>query len=128
MRDGELLRMQRVNMIDMEQSLVKLAGMIDWSRFDKAYGRFYTCKGRPGLPTRLMAGLHLLKQMEGMSDEVWKRWGRKPLFPVFLRRAVFCHRLLLDRSSMTRWRGPIGLTRWNFCLQKPSPLPSARKR
>jgi IS5 family transposase len=41
--------------------------MIDWSRFDAAYGQFYTHKGRPGLPTRLMAGLHLLKHMEGLK-------------------------------------------------------------
>ena len=109
MRDDELFRMQLVNMIDMEHSLVKLAGMIDWSRFDEAYGRFYTCKGRPGLPTRLMAGLHLLKHMEGLSDEaVCKRWVENPYFQYFCGEQYFCHRLVLDRSSMTRWRGRIG--------------------
>jgi len=109
LRDDELFRMQLVNMIDMEHSLVKLAGMIDWSRFDEAYGRFYTCKGRPGLPTRLMAGLHLLKHMEGLSDEaVCKRWVENPYFQYFCGEQYFCHRLVLDRSSMTRWRGRIG--------------------
>ena len=43
-------------MIAMDHALVKLAGLIDWSRFDEAFGRFYTQKGRPGLPARLMAG------------------------------------------------------------------------
>ena len=61
LRDDELFRMQLTNMIDMAHPLVKLAGLIDWSRFDGAYGKFYTQKGRPALPTRLMAGLHLLK-------------------------------------------------------------------
>ena len=53
LRDDELFRMQLVNMIDMEHPLVKLAGMIDWSRFDAAFGGFYRPVGRPAKPTRL---------------------------------------------------------------------------
>ena len=53
LRDDELFRMQLTNMIDLAHPLVKLAGLIDWSRFDGAYGKFYTQKGRPALPTRL---------------------------------------------------------------------------
>jgi IS5 family transposase len=109
LRDDELFRMQLSNMIDMEHPLAKLAGMIDWSRFDEAYGRFYTQKGRPALPTRLMAGLHLLKHMEGLSDEaVCKRWVENPYFQFFCGEQYFRHSLVLDRSSMTRWRGRIG--------------------
>ncbi len=96
-------------MIDMEHALVKLAGLIDWSRFDEAYGRFYHEKGRPGLSTRLMAGLHLLKHMEGLSDEaVCARWVENPYYQYFCGEQFFRHRLPLDRSSMTRWRGRIG--------------------
>ena len=65
----DLFRNRLEAMIAMDHALVKLARLIDWSRFDAAFGRFYTQKGRPGLPTRLMAGLHLLKHMEGLSDE-----------------------------------------------------------
>ncbi len=109
LREDELFRMQLTNMIDMAHPLVKLAGLIDWSRFDEAYGRFYTQKGRPGLPTRLMAGLHLLKHMEGLSDEaICKRWVENPYFQYFCGEQFFRHRLVLDRSSMTRWRGRIG--------------------
>jgi len=117
LRDDELFRMQLVNMIDMEHPLVKLAGMIDWSRFDEAYGRFYTQKGRPGLSTRLMAGLHLLKHMEGLSDEaVCKRWVKNPYFQYFCGEQFFCHKLVLDRSSMTRWRGRIGADKLELLL------------
>jgi len=109
LRDDELFRMQLTNMIDMAHPLVKLAGLIDWSRFDGAYGKFYMQKGRPALPTRLMAGLHLLKHMEGLSDEaVCKRWVENPYFQYFCGEQYFRHRLVLDRSSMTRWRGRIG--------------------
>jgi len=109
LRDDELFRMQLTNMIDMEHALVKAAQLIDWSQFDEGFGRFYTQKGRPGLPTRLLAGLHLLKHMEGLSDEaVCKRWVENPYFQYFCGEQYFRHKLPLDRSSMTRWRGRIG--------------------
>ncbi|GAC1646107.1 MAG: IS5 family transposase [Chloroflexota bacterium] len=117
LRDDELFRMQLTNMIDMKHPLVKLAGLIDWSRFDEAYGRFYTQKGRPALPTRLMAGLHLLKHMEGLSDEaVCKRWVENPYFQYFCGEQYFRHKLVLDRSSMTRWRGRIGADKLELLL------------
>jgi transposase, IS5 family len=117
LRDDELFRMQLTNMIDMAHPLVKLAGLIDWSRFDGAYGKFYTQKGRPALPTRLMAGLHLLKHMEGLSDEaVCKRWVENPYFQYFCGEQYFRHRLVLDCSSMTRWRGRIGADQLELLL------------
>ena len=105
----DLFRSRLEAMIDMDHALVKLAGLIDWSRFDEAFGRFYTQKGRPGLSTRLMTGLHLLKHMEGLSDEaVCARWVENPYFQFFCGEQFFRHRLVLDRSSMTRWRHRIG--------------------
>jgi IS5 family transposase len=57
----ELFQSRLDNMLDPDHPLVKLAGLIDWSRFDAAFGRFYKpLKGRPSLPTRLMAGVHLI--------------------------------------------------------------------
>jgi len=39
--------------LDPEHELLKLAQLIDWDRFDDAFGRFYhERKGRPGLRTR----------------------------------------------------------------------------
>src|SRR3546814_7324810 len=64
----DLFRNRLEAMIDMDHPLVKLAGLVDWSRFDVAFGRFYTQKGRPGLPTRLMPGLHLLKHMRSEEN------------------------------------------------------------
>ena len=116
-RSDELFRSQLDNMIDMEHALVKLARLIDWSRFDEAYGRFYHQKGRPGLSTRLMAGLHLLKHMEGLSDEaVCARWVENPYFQYFCGELYFRHKLPLDRSSMTRWRDRIGADKLELLL------------
>jgi len=56
-----------------------------------------------------MAGLHLLKHMAGLSDgAVCKRWVENPHFQYFCGEQYFRHRLVLDRSSMARWRGRIG--------------------
>jgi len=62
-----------------------------------------------GLPTRLMAGLHLLKHMKGLSDdETCAAWLENPYFQAFCGETHFQHRLVFDRSSMTRWRQRIG--------------------
>ncbi len=107
---GDLFRMLLENIIDQRHELVRLAGLIDWARFDEAFGAFYDDqKGREGLPTRLMAGLHLLKHMKGLSDEqVCAAWLENPYFQSFCGEITFQHELPFDRSSMTRWRQRIG--------------------
>ena len=66
----DLFRARLENLVDPRRALVRLAGLIEWERFETAFGPLYTdAIGRPGLPTRLMVGLHLLKHMDGLSDE-----------------------------------------------------------
>ena len=80
------------------------------AQFDDAFGTHYhEAKGRRGLPTRLMAGLHLLKHMKGLSDEeTCAAWLENPYFQAFCGETYFQHRLPFDRSSLTRWRQRIG--------------------
>lgn len=106
------------NMIDLRHELVRLAKLIDWKRFDDAFGQLYNeAKGRPGLPTRLMAGLHMLKHMKGLSDEfVCAQWVENPYYQAFCGEEFFQHKLPLDRSSMTRWRNRIGADRLETLL------------
>jgi IS5 family transposase len=107
--EHDLFRMQLENMIDTGHALVKLARRIDWAGLDAEWGKLYEETGRPGLPTRLMAGLHLIKHMEGLSDEqVCARWIENPYWQYFCGESVFQHSLVFDRSSMTRWRRRIG--------------------
>jgi hypothetical protein len=57
----ELFRSALANLVDRRNPLVRLAGLIDWERFATAFGPLYReGAGRPGLPTRLMVGLHLI--------------------------------------------------------------------
>ena len=107
---GDLFRSSLEAIVDPGHELVRLAALIDWRRFDDAFGAHYhDQKGRPGLPTRLMAGVHLLKHMKGLSDEeTCAAWLENPYFQAFCGETHFQHRLPFDRSSMTRWRNRIG--------------------
>jgi IS5 family transposase len=109
--DGEsdLFRNRLDNLIDMRHEFVRLAGLIDWRRFDEAFGALYAENGRPGLPTRLMAALHLIKHARGLSDEhVCAQWLENAYFQYFSGEAYFQTKLPLDRTSMSVWRGRIG--------------------
>ena len=107
--DADLFRSRLEQMIDMRHELVRLAGLVDWSFFDRRFEPLYAETGRPGVPTRLMVGLHLLKHMHGLSDEaVCERWVENPYFQFFCGETFFQHTLPVDRSSMTRWRQRIG--------------------
>jgi len=106
----DLFRSSLEAILDHEHELIRLAGLIDWDRFDDAFGAYYhEAKGRRGLRTRLMVGLHLLKHMKGLSDEeLCAAWLENPYFQAFCGETHFRHRLPFDRSSMTRWRKRIG--------------------
>jgi transposase, IS5 family len=50
-------------------------------------------KGRPPLPTRLVAGLFILKHMHNLSDEVLCALAGEPALPILLRRAELLPRV-----------------------------------
>lgn len=106
----DLFRSSLEAILDPDHELIRLAGLIDWERFDDAFGAYYhDRKGRRGLRTRLMTGLHLLKHMKGLSDEeLCAVWLENPYFQAFCGESHFRHRLPFDRSSLTRWRKRIG--------------------
>jgi len=107
--DADLFRSRLDQMINMRHELVRLAGLIDWTFFDQRFEPLYAENGRPGVPTRLMVGLHLLKHIHNLSDEVvCERWIENPYFQHFCGETFFQHTLPVDRSSMTRWRQRIG--------------------
>ena len=123
----DLFRTRLENLVDRRHALARLAGLIDWGRFEAAFGPLYTeGTGRPGLPTRLMVGPHLLKHMDGPSDEaVCTRYLDSPYVQLFCGEVHFQHGLPLDRSSMTRWRQRIGPERLEALLAES--LAAARR-
>jgi transposase, IS5 family len=116
----DLLRSRLDAIIDMNHALVKLARTIDWSFLEQKFGTVYEDKpGRPPLPTRLMAGLAILKHTYDLSDEVLcERWVENPYYQFFCGEEFFQHRLVFERSSLTRWRQRMGEERLQALLQE----------
>src|ERR1700731_4533874 len=92
----------------------------DWGFLEREFGAVYTDDpGRPPLPTRLMAGLAILKHTYDLSDEVLcERWVENPYYQFFCGEEFFQHRLVFDRSSLTRWRDRMGEERLQALLQE----------
>jgi transposase, IS5 family len=109
-RQKDLLRPALDEIIDLGHRLVRLAREIDWGFLDQRFASVCTPgPGQPGLPTRLVAGLFILKHMHNLSDEVLcARWLENPYYQFFCGELSFCHRLPFDRSSLTHWRQRLG--------------------
>jgi IS5 family transposase len=105
----DLFRSHLEQIINMQHELVKLSKAIDWDYLDKANAVFYAKDGRAGVKTRLIVGLHILKQMYNLSDEsVCDRWINDPYFQYFCGEIYFQHVFPMERSSMTHWRKRVG--------------------
>ena len=99
---------------------MKLSRAIDWRFLEAQFGSVYSDgPGCPPLPTRLMAGLALLKHMYDLSDEaLCDRRIENPYFQFFCGEEFFQHRLPFDRSSLTRWRQRMGEAKLTALIQE----------
>src|SRR5882672_8695710 len=116
----DLFRSRLDQILDLEHALVKLARSIDWRFLETKFGAVYDDDpGRPPLPTRLMAGLAILKSTHNLSDEMLcERWVENPYYQFFCGEEFFQHRLPFERSSLTRWRQRMGEERLQALLQE----------
>jgi transposase, IS5 family len=118
--EQDLFRSRLDQIIDLQHALVRLARAIDWRFLEEKFGAVYTDKpGHPPLPTRLTAGLAILKHMQDLSDEaLCEHWVENPYYQYFCGEEFFQHRLVFDRSSLTRWRQPMGEEKLIALLQE----------
>ena len=107
---GDLFRSRLDQMLDRQHSLFRLADQIDWSFFEREFGPLYSVKmGRPGVPIRLLVGLHYLKHAFNESDEsVVARFVENPYWQYFCGFEFFQHRFPLDPTTLVKWRKRIG--------------------
>ena len=79
---NDLFKARHDQIVDMGHPLAKLAGTIDWRFLEERFGAVYSDKpGQPPLPTRLMAGLSILKHTHNLSDEdLCARFLENPLY------------------------------------------------
>ena len=116
----DLFRARLEQIVDRRHALVKLAHAIDWRFLADRFGEVYADgPGQPPLPTRLMAGLAILKHTHNLSDEaLCARWLENPYYQLFCGAEFFQHQLPFDRSSLTRWRQRMGEARLVALIQE----------
>ena len=106
---NDLFRARLDQIINMKHELVQLAGKIDWNWLDSEIAPLYSDKGRPGIETRFVVGLLLLKHIYGLSDEgVCERWIYDPYFQYFSGEEFFQHAFPHERSDLSHWRQRLG--------------------
>jgi IS5 family transposase len=130
--EHDLFRSRLDQLLNMEHQLVKLAKTVNWKHLETVCGEVYSDApksdvsakpkskgGQPPLPTRLMAGLQILKFTFDLSDEeLCDRWVENPYFQFFCGEEFFLHELSFERSSMTRWRQRMGEAKVASLLQE----------
>ena len=106
---GDLFRARLDQIINMKHELVQLAGKVDWDWIDGEIAPLYSENGRPGITTRFMIGLLLLKHIYGLSDEGGcERWVHDPYFQFFTGEEFFQHAFPHERSDLSHWRKRLG--------------------
>jgi len=107
--EGDLFRARLDQIINMKHELVQLANKIDWEWLDGEIAPLYSDKGRPGIETRFVIGLLLLKHIFALSDEgVCERWVYDPYFQYFTGAEFFQHEFPHERSDLSHWRKRLG--------------------
>jgi IS5 family transposase len=107
--EGDLFRARLDQIINLKHELVALAGKLDWAWIDSEIAALYSDKGRPGIETRFVIGLLLLKHIYGLSDEgVCERWVHDPYFQHFTGEEFFQHVFPHERSDLSHWRKRLG--------------------
>ena len=106
----DLYRSRLEAMIDLRHGLVRLGRLVDWTGLERDLSKHYCAdNGRPGGSIRLMAGLLLLKELKGLSDEeVCETWRENPYFQYFCGEEFFQHRLPVEPPSLSIFRKRIG--------------------
>ena len=107
--EGDLFRSRLDQIINLEHELVRLAGKLDWDWLDGEIAPLYSDKGRPGIESRFVIGLLLLKHIFALSDEaVCDRWVYDPYFQFFTGEEFFQHAFPHERSDLSHWRSRLG--------------------
>lgn len=105
----ELFRPMLEDFIDMNQELVLLSKKIDWSYFEEEFSVYYSDKGAPSVPIRLMVGCLMLKHLYNLGDErIPEFWVRDVYFQYFCGGVHFEHKFPFDPSDFVHFRNRVG--------------------
>ena len=106
----DLFRPRLESFINMNDEWVQLAHLIDWSALEKDLSSCYCLNnGRPGESIRVMVGLSIIKDKEGLSNEqLCERWARDPYFQYFCGQDYFEHDCRVKPQTISNFYLRIG--------------------
>jgi len=105
----ELFRPMLEDFIDMHHELVLLGEKIDWSYFENEFAQYYSDRGAPSVPIRLMVGCLMLKHLYNLGDErIPEHWVRDVYFQHFCGGVYFEHKFPFDPSDFVHFRNRVG--------------------
>ena len=88
----EFFRVRLVDMINPNHELALLANTIDWNYFEKEFKAYYSDKGAPSVPIRMIVGCLLLKHLYNLGDDrLPEYWVRDVYFQYFCGSVFFEH-------------------------------------
>ena len=96
--------------LDKDHELYRLANILNWEYLIDSCGAYYVeNNGRPGVPIRVIAGLHYLKYLENESDEsVVEKFCENPYWQYFCGFRTFQHELPCHPTTLVKWRQRVG--------------------
>lgn len=98
-----------VHFIDPSHELCQLAKKINWDDVERDFAGYYSSRGAPSVPVRIMVGLILLKQVYGYSDKnALVQWLENPYWQHFCGQVYFQHKPPFYFSDFSHFRKRIG--------------------
>ena len=105
----DLFKSLLIHLLNPQHPLFKLAQIIPWQKLEKDFEPLYARVGLPSHPVRKMAGLLMLKQLYGLSDErVVAMWQENPYFQFFAGEATLQWGQPCAASDLVHFRHRIG--------------------
>jgi IS5 family transposase len=114
---GDFLKPWLSLILDSNHTLYQLAKKINWKPLEDEFEQFFTDKGAPAKPVRLVVGIMMLQHMYDFSDErVVENWVENPYWQMFCGEQQLQKTKPIDPSSLPRWRKRIGKEGMNKIL------------
>ena len=105
----ELFRPRLEDLINPQHELALLATAIDWQYFEDEFKSYYSNRGAPSVPIRIMVGCLILKHIYNLGDErIPEYWVRDVYFQYFCGGAFFEHKFPFDPSDFVHFRKRVG--------------------
>ena len=107
-----------IHFINPGHELCQLARHVNWDQVEKDFAVFYSDKGAPSVPVRIMIGLIMLKHMYHYSDKgALVHWVENPYWQHFCGEAHFQHKEPLNLHPLIFFIGVQSRTcRSFYCL------------